>query len=109
MWIFRRNLNMSDKYDFEVRLTRKEYSALTDIRGLDDGPHSMRMCAEHHENGDATIQGSHDDFDALLRNLDEEIEEGFAPKKNPPALRRIREYITPQEGDDDAPYTASPE
>ena len=86
---------MGDKYDFEVRLSRKEHSALMHIRGLEENAHLLRMCAERHENGDSTLQGSHEDFDALLRDLNVEIDVGLAPKKNLPALRRIREYITP--------------
>ena len=100
---------MGDKYDFEVRLSRKEYSVLIDIRGLEEIAHQMRMCAKPHENGDCTIQGSHYAFDALLRDLDEEIDMGLAPKKNLPALRRIREYITPDYDKNEEPYTTHPE
>lgn len=94
---------MSRDYDFEVRLTRREYSALMDIRGLAHGAHMMVMTADVQEGGDWILRGSHDDFDALLQDLDMEIEECIAPKKNLPALRRIRKYITPKEDDGDEP------
>ena len=80
-----------------------------DIRGLKMSAHDMVMCAQRHDNGGSTLQGSHEAFDALLTNLDEEIDLGLAPKKNLPALRRIREYITPDYDGTDEPYTASPE
>lgn len=67
----------------------------------------MVMCASPREDDDWILQGSHDDFDALLRDLDEEIEYGLSPKKNMPALRRVRKYITP-EGDDGESCTTQP-
>jgi hypothetical protein len=94
---------VSSKCDFEVRLTRKEYSALMDIRGCDERAHTMIMCAKLHEDGDWMLQGPHEAFDALLVNLHEEIGLGLAPKKNLPALRRIREYITPDYDDGEEP------
>lgn len=97
---------MSQKYDFEIRLTRREYLALMDIRGLEPEAHAMVMCASLQKHGDWILQGSHDAFDALLRDLDMEIEEQVAPKKNIPALQRIRESITPD--DDEAAYTTQP-
>ena len=98
---------MADKYDFEVRLSPREYSALMDIRGLDEEAHTMRMCAKSDENGHWTLQGSHAAFDVLLSDLDMEIEERMAPTKNLPALRRIRDYITPLEDGAEEPYTTS--
>ena len=59
----------------------------------------MRMCAALQSDG-WILQGSHDAFDGLLQTFYEEIEERLAPKKNLPALRRIRDYIPPS--DDDA-------
>ena len=105
---FPRRLNMAGKYDFEVRLSAREYSALMDIRGLEEEAHMMCMCAKSDESSRWTLQGSHTAFDALLRDLDMEIEERMAPTKNLPALRRIRDYITPQEDDRGEPYTTSP-
>lgn len=58
------------------------------------------MTATLLDDGDWRLRGSHDDFDALLRDLGTEVDEGFAPKKNIPALLRIIKYITP-EGDDE--------
>lgn len=90
---------MAKKYDFEVHLTRREYSALMDIRGLEPDAHSMVMCASLQDSGGWLLQGSEKAYDALLRDLDMEIEEEIGVKKNLPTLRRIRKYITP-EGDD---------
>lgn len=98
---------MANKFDFDVRLTRKEYSALSDIRGLEEASHMMVMTADIQENGERILQGSHDDFDALLRDLNMEIDEGLAPRKNLPALRRIRDFITPEE-DNEGSYTLHP-
>lgn len=93
---------MSQKYDFEIKVTRREYSALMDIRGLEPPAHSMVMCAALQDNGEWILQGSHDDFDALLRDVNMEIDEQVAPKKNMPSLRRIRDYITPSDDDEDS-------
>jgi hypothetical protein len=87
---------MAKEYDFELVLNNREYASIMDIRGMPDGAHTMRMCAKIHEDG-WILRGSHDDFDGLLQVVDEEIEEGLAPKKNLPALRRVRNYITPTE------------
>ncbi len=61
--------------------------------------HSMVMCPSLQDNGGWLLQGSEKAYDALLRDLDMEIEEEIGVKKNLPTLRRIRKYITP-EGDD---------
>lgn len=99
---------MPKAYDFEIRVSRKEYSALMDIRGLQAGAHSMVMCADSQQNGDWILRGSDDDFDELLSDLDEEIGEGLAPKKNVSALQRVREAITPEDDDGNEPYTTDP-
>ena len=90
---------MAKEYDFELVLSNREYSAIMDIRGMPDGAHTMRMCASLHQNG-WILRGSHDDYDGLLQVVDEEIEEGLAPKKNMAALRRVRDSITPTEDED---------
>lgn len=90
---------MAKEYDFELVLSDREYSAIMDIRGMPDGAHMMRMCASLHQDG-WILRGSHEDFDGLLQVVDEEIEERLAPKKNLPALRRVRDYITPTEDED---------
>lgn len=86
---------MGQSYDFEVRITSKEYSALMDIRGLHQDAHMMVMKADLQANGDWILQGSHEIFDVLIQNLREDLDEGMAPKKNRPALMRIIKYITP--------------
>jgi len=91
---------MAAKYDFEIDLSEKEYSALMDIRGLKSDAHMMVMCAGTLANGGWRLQGSHDAFDDLLSDIWVEIEEGLAPKKNLPALRRIAKYITPEDSEE---------
>jgi hypothetical protein len=59
-----------------------------DILGMPDGAYMMRMCASLLKKG-WILQGSHEDFYALLQTLDEEVEEELAPRKNMPALERI--------------------
>lgn len=95
---------MGQKYDFELRITRKEYFALMNICGLAPDAHTLVMTASRQENGDVVLQGSHDDFDALLHDLEEEICYELSPKKNMAALQRICEYITPADDDGDSCY-----
>ncbi|MDQ3232478.1 MAG: hypothetical protein M3Q07_11705 [Pseudobdellovibrionaceae bacterium] len=91
---------MEREYDFEVRLTSKEYSALMDIRGLAQGAHFMVMCADRLPDDGWLLKGSHADFDALTSDLWEELDYNMAPKKNRAALRRIIDYITPEEDEE---------
>ena len=88
---------MTRTYDFEVSLSQKEYSVLMDIRGLESNAHSLVMLAKLQEGKRYLLRGSHEEFDSLLRDLEMEIEVELSPKKNLPALRRIREYITPSD------------
>lgn len=90
---------MSKEFDFELPLTRREYSALMDIRGLAAGAHMMVMCAVMKDDGSWVLQGSDADFDELLTDVSDEIDAGLAPQKNLPALRRIRDYVTPTDDD----------
>ena len=90
---------MDHNYDFELPLSRRDYSALMDIRGLASGAHMMVMCAVMKDDGTWILQGSDADFDELLNDLNDEIDAGLAPKKNLPALRRIRDSVTPQDDD----------
>ena len=69
------------------------------IRGLASGAHMMVMCADMKDDGTWILQGSDADFDELLNDLNDEIDAGLAPKKNLPALRRIRDSVTPQDDD----------
>jgi hypothetical protein len=55
---------MEREYDFEVRLTSKEYSALMDIRGLAEGAHFMVMCADRLPGDGWLLKVSHAGFDA---------------------------------------------
>jgi len=90
---------MTRTYDFEVSLSQKEYSVLMDIRGLESKAHFLVMTAKLQEGKRYLLQGSHEDFDSLLRDVEMEIDEELAPKKNFPALLRIRKYITPTDED----------
>ena len=88
---------MTRTYDFELSLSQREYSVLTDIRGLESNAHSLVMTAELQKGSQYLLQGSHEDFDSLLHDVEIEIEKELAPKKNLPALQRIRKYITPSD------------
>ena len=90
---------MTRTYDFELSLSNKEYSVLMDIRGLESNAHSLVMTAEIQKGSRYFLRGFHEDFDSLLRDVEMEIDEELAPKKNFPALLRIRKYITPTEED----------
>jgi hypothetical protein len=90
---------MTRTYDFELSLSRKEYFVLMDIRGLESNAHSLVMTAELQEGSRYLLRGSNEDFDSLLRDVEMEIDEELASKKNFPALLRIRKYITPTDED----------
>ena len=57
---------MDKKYDFELPLSRRDYSALMDIRGLASGAHMMVMCADMKDDGQCQQQCSID----LKRHVD---------------------------------------
>ena len=64
---------MATEYDCELIMSNREYSAIMDIRGMPDGAHMRRICAEIKEDG-WIRRGSYDDCDGLLQVVDEEIE-----------------------------------
>lgn len=76
------------KDTFALFVTRSQYSALDDIRGLAASAHTMFMCADRTPEG-WILKGSAKAFDELLSDLHMEVDERMCPKKNLSKLVQI--------------------
>lgn len=85
--------HMEEKYS--VSLTKAQYNALADIRGLDADAHSLVMCASLAPDG-WTLKGTQRDFEKLATNLNEEVGEQLCPQKNIRKLIQIINIIEEQ-------------
>jgi hypothetical protein len=79
----------------KVLISKKEFNALMDIRGLPDTVYSM-LYAFKEENGKHVLEGDEESFDDLLSLISEEIEVEFCPKKNISALLGVCKKVDPE-------------
>ena len=77
-----------------VTVSRQEFSALMDIRGLPADAHSMVMTACRAPDGKVLLTGERSAFQELLSTAIEEIEEGLATRKNQEFLAELCCRIT---------------
>ena len=72
----------------QLVVSNREYSALDAIRGMNEKAHYLVMTANN-KDSQWILEGPEEAFDALLEEINMEIEEGLAPRKNLPALERL--------------------
>lgn len=83
-------------------ISKSEYSALMDVRGLASGAHLMVMCAKGpNENGHYILKGTSDAFDELTSDLSDEIYYELSPKARIKCLARLYDRLTPAEDDEE--------
>ena len=73
----------------KVTLSNAQYSAVNNIRGLEQSAHYMVMTATQKEKA-WVLEGTEDTFDELLSDLYDEVEYKMQPA---PKLRKILEVI----------------
>jgi hypothetical protein len=94
------NPTIEDRSDSEKNetlvITRAEYNALDLIYGLSPLVHSMVMLAENDsQSGRFTLKGSSETFEALQRDLSEEIYSELSPRTRLNSLRKIYRRLSP--------------
>jgi len=73
----------------KVTLTSAQYSAVNNIRGLEQSAHYMVLTATQKDSG-WILEGTEDTFDELLSDMYDEVEYKMQPA---PKLRKILEAI----------------
>ncbi len=76
-------------------VSRAEYGALDAIRGLEASVHSMVMCAKLKSDGSWILKGSPSAFEALARDLCDEIYEELSPPSRLKHLRKLYRRLEP--------------
>ncbi len=84
---------MSEKETLSV--TKQEYNALDEIRGLSSDAHSMVMCATPSPSGRWILEGTSDAFNALTRDVAEEIYEQLSPPSRIKHLEKLYRRLSP--------------
>jgi len=85
---------MSEKQEKFV-VTRKEYAALSHIRGLAQDAHFIVMCAKLQENGTWVLEGTEEAFDQLSSDLSDEIYHRLSPAPQLRSLEKLHSRLSP--------------
>ncbi len=75
--------------NLRIEITKLQYSALNDIRGLQQGAHYMVILANETDKG-YVLEGTEKTFDHLVRDLYDEVEFEMQPRS---ALKHLRSLI----------------
>lgn len=78
-----------------VTLTKVQYRAINDLRGLPEGAHMMVMCSESTATG-GVLEGSKEDFDELVSFVGESLADGLVAAGDVRALRSACVKIDPK-------------
>lgn len=78
----------------EVKISMKQYCALSDIYGPPQNIHYMITCARL-ENENWVLEGKAEEFDELLSLISEEIGEGLCSKANARELLGVCKKVDP--------------
>jgi hypothetical protein len=81
----------------KLLITKAQYSALDNIRGLEQSVHFMVMCARETPKG-YVLEGDPDTFDHLQDDLSDEIYHEMSP---PSRLKHLRSLMLRLEPDSD--------
>ena len=79
----------------KLSITRAEYDALNEIRGLAEAAHYMVILAKQSSNGRFILEGSSEAFDALTSDLSDEIYHELSPKTRLRHLRKLYDRLSP--------------
>jgi hypothetical protein len=82
----------------KVSITRTQWHALTDLRGLPEGAHMLVMCSAPTETG-AVLDGDQDAFDELVAHIGEDLGDGMLRGSAAKALVALCLKIDPRCGD----------
>ena len=85
---------MSEK--IKIKITKAQYSALNDIRGLQQDAHYMVILAKDLPDGGYVLEGTEETFDHLVTDLYEEVEFEMQPKSKLKHLRSLICEIQPE-------------
>lgn len=77
-----------------LTVSKAEYAALDEIRGLDVLAHSMVMCAKP-DNDNWILRGTSSAFEALASDLFDEIYEELSPPSRRKHLRKLYRRLAP--------------
>lgn len=78
----------------KVIVSKKEFDALMDIRGLPDSVYRM-LYSFKEDRGKPVLEGDESDFEELLSLISEEVGVGLCPKKNVSSLLSVCEKVDP--------------
>lgn len=89
---------MENKSEIErVTISNAGMNALEEIRGLSEKAQYLLICGQKKDkHGRWYLEGTEDAFDALARDVNEEIMYELSPKSKLPALRAVYKRIAPQ-------------
>ncbi len=60
-----------------ITLTKAQYRAVNDLRGLPEGAHMMVMCSRPTDKGGGILEGDESDFDELVSFIGESLADGM--------------------------------
>jgi hypothetical protein len=84
---------MSEKE--KLSISRGEYNALDEIRGLEATAYSMVVLAQQDSNGRYILEGAPSAFDALQSDLADEIYHELSPPTRLRQLRKLYDRLSP--------------
>jgi hypothetical protein len=86
---------MSDGDRMRLLISRHEYDALMDIRGLESSAHLLVMLARPDASGQMVLEGPSPAFGALQNDLSDEIYHELSPPSRLKQLRRLYDRLAP--------------
>lgn len=86
---------MSDNDRESLTVSRREYGALCDIRGLESSAHSLVMCARPEGASNWVLEGPSQAFIALQNDLSDEIYNELSPPSRLRQLRKLYDRLSP--------------
>ena len=90
-------MNNSESDSDRMHITRREYCALIDIRGLQEKAHMMVMTARVESNGGYVLEGSSQAFSELTHDLSEEIDFKLSPRTSLRQLSKLYNRLCPDD------------
>ena len=79
----------------KLTITSSQYDALNDIRGLDEKAFYLVVGATHDKSGRYILHGKTEAFDALARDVADEIYYELSPKSRLKHLRTVYRRLEP--------------
>lgn len=78
-----------------ITLTKAQYRAVNDLRGLPEGAHMMVMCSRPTDKGGGILEGDEADFDELVSFIGESLADGMLSETKARPLRSLCVKIDP--------------